>query len=172
VGQFVERLARKARGIVGLGLVGAGVGLLGGGLWGLVTTVLNAGWFWDANYWQFVFSEALNAATFWALPAAFASSGFGLLVAALDGRRSLTELPLWRMTLFGAVGGALFIPAYLLRYMGWEAVASFPLAMLPQVGLFAVMGGGLTASLTVLAKRAQRAELQAVRAVVSLADTS
>lgn len=139
-------------------------------MWGFITTVLDIGWFWDANYWSFVLSEALHSATFWALPAAFASSGFGLLVAALDGRLSLTELPLWRMTLFGAVGGALFIPAYVFVRIGLTAFAPFPLAILPQMGWFALLGGGLTASLTTLAKRAQRAELQTVREVASLAE--
>ena len=164
-----ERLLRKARGIAGLGLVGGAVGLLAGGVLGLVNAVVDMGFYLDAGYWSFLLARAAASATFLALPAAFATASFGLLLGVTDGRRSLLDLPLWRMALLGALGGSLFVPVYVLARVGLSAFAPFPVAALPTIGIFAGLGGVLAASLTAIAKRAHRAELELVEEVRVLA---
>ena len=164
-----ERLFRKARGILGLGVAGAAVGFLGGGLLGFVTTILDVGLFLDAGYWSLLLKSALSSATYFAQPAAFASASFGVLLAVADGRRSLLDLPLWRMALFGALGGGLFIPAYILVRIGPSAFAGFPISIVPTIGLLSGLGGLLAVSLTAIAQRAHRAELRVVHEVEVLA---
>ena len=168
MGGLGERLLRKARGIVGLGLVGAGLGLLGGGVWGLITTLLDVGLFLDAGYWSLLLTRITSTATYFALPAAFTTTSFGLLLAAADGKRALVDLPLWRMALFGALGGALFFPAILFARFGMTVFGNFPISSLPLMGVLASLGGLLTLSLTALAKKAHHAELDVVRDVERL----
>ena len=45
---------------------------------------------------------------------AFTAAGCGVLVAATDATRSIEELPLWRMALFGALAGAVFPPIFVM----------------------------------------------------------
>ena len=169
MGSFAGSLLRKGRGIVGLGVIGGSLGLIGGGFWGLGTAVLELGFFVDAGYWSIVLQRIVGAATYFALPAAFATTSFGVLLGVTDGRRSLTDLPLWRMALLGAVGGGLFVPAYILVRVGLSAFAPFPTTILPLMGLFAGLGGALSVSLTAVAKRAHRAELRLVEEAQLLA---
>ena len=165
MGEFGRSLLRKARGVAGLGVIGGDVGFVGGGIWGLVAGVLDMGFFMDAGYWSFLLARTVESAAYFALPASFAATSFGLLLAIADGRRSLADLPLWRMALFGALGGALFVPALVLVRIGLSAFAPFPVAALPVIGAFAGLGGLLAASLTAVAKRAHQAELRLVEEV-------
>ena len=169
MGGFVGVLLRKARGIAGLGMIGGALGLIGGGLWGLTTAVLELGFFVDAGYWSLLVQRVVGAATYFALPAGFATASFGVLLGVTDGRRSLADLPLWRMALLGAVGGGLFVPTYILVRVGLSPLAPFPTSILPLMGLFAGLGGALTVSLTAVAKRAHRAELRVVEEAQLLA---
>lgn len=90
----------------------------------------------------------------------FTAAGFGLLLTSGDSRRSLQELSLWRMGLFGGLVGASFPPIYVIVQMGLSAYLSAPLSFLPAMGALACVGGVLTSSLVAIAKRANRAELR------------
>lgn len=160
-----RRLLRKARGIAGLGLVGGALGLLCGGIVALGATIVEVGFYVDAGYWSFLLARVMNSAIDWALPAAFTTTSFGVLLAVADGRRTLLDLPLWRMALFGVLGGSLFLPVYLFARFGLTAFTRFPTLPVGTVGLFAAVGGMLTVSFTAIAKRAHRHELQVVREV-------
>lgn len=102
----------------------------------------------------------------WSLLGASIGTGFGALVAVTDAKRSLEELPLWRMGLFGALAGAMFLPAYVLLREGMGPLLD--LGMLPFMGVFGAFGAILSSSMVSLAKDAHRDELSAADEVVAL----
>ncbi len=162
-----EKIRAKIRGLLGLGLVGGVLGLFGGAIWSLVSTLLRLGFFVDSGFWSYVADRVLGAAIIWGMVGVFTGSGFGTLLAVMDSRRSLDELPLWRMALFGAIAGAAFEPVYVLVRFGVGPLLASPLQMLPYMGIFGTLGAMLTSSLVVMAQRVHRAELSAVQEVTA-----
>ena len=158
---LIHSMLRRLRGVVGLGLVAGGIGLFGGAIHGLISTLLGAGFFWDPGYLSFLLRRVAAVAVYWGLPAAFAGTGFGALLALGHGKTALEELPVWRMGLFGAVGGALFIPAYLVSRFGMGVFLDFPLSLVSSMVMLGGLGAVLTSSMVVMAKRARRAEISA-----------
>lgn len=71
MGELLRTLARKARGILGLGIVAGGLGFIFGALGGVVDTMLTLGVFQDPGYWRYLLERALAGATYWGQPAAF-----------------------------------------------------------------------------------------------------
>ena len=163
-----EKIRAKIRGLLGLGLVGGALGLFGGAIWSFVSTLLTLGFFVDAGFWSYVADRVLGAASLWGIVGVFTGTGFGTLLVAMDSKRSLDELPLWRMAIFGAVAGAAFMPAYVLVRFGVGPLLQAPLLMLPSMGVFGTLGAMFTSSLVVMAQRAHRAELTAVQEVAAL----
>lgn len=155
-----RRMARKARGIVGLGLLGAIAGFVLGGVWGVVTALLRSGVVLDPAYLGFLGRMALGNAVGFAMIGAFTTSGFGALVASVDSKRSLEELPLWRMALFGALVAALFPPIFVVGRQGLAGYLEIAASLLPVSGVLGVIGGTAAASLVAVAKRTGRAELR------------
>ena len=70
------------------------------------------------------------------------------------------------MGLFGAIAGAMFLPAYVLVREGMGPLLD-P-GMLPFLGVFGAFGAILSSSMVSLAKDAQREELFAADEVVAL----
>ncbi len=161
---FVHGVFAKLRGVLGLGLIGAGAGLLGAAFGTLVLGLADLGLVIDAGYWAYVMREFAEVAIPWSLLGASVGTGFGALVAVADGKRSLEELPLWRMGLFGALAGAMFLPAYVFFGMGPPP----DLGMIPFIGVFGAFGAMLSSSMVSLAKDAPRDELSATDDVVGL----
>ncbi len=161
---FVHGVFAKLRGVLGLGLIGAGAGLLGAAFGTLVLGLADLGFVIDAGYWAYVMREFAEVAVPWSLLGASVGTGFGALVAVADGKRSLEELPLWRMGLFGALAGAMFLPAYVFFGMGPPP----DLGMIPFIGVFSAFGAMLSSSMVSLAKDAPRDELSATDDVVGL----
>lgn len=149
----------KIRGIIGLGLIGALLGFVGGGLWGLVSSVVRSGFYWDADYARFLMRMATGNAIGFMKIGGFTAAGFGLVLSTVGWQTSLEELSLWRMALLGAFVGASFPPIYAILQMGFsayvETAETFARAML---GL-ACVGAALGTSLVAVAKRANRDEL-------------
>jgi len=168
IGMLGEKIRAKIRGLLGLGLVGGVVGIFGGAIWSLVFTLLSLGFFVDVGFWSHVADRVLGAATLWGIVGVFTGTGFGALLVAMDSKRSLDELPLWRMGLFGAVAGAAFMPVYVLVRFGVGPLLDAPLLLLPYMGVFGTLGAMFTSSLVVMAQRAHRAELTAVQEVAAL----
>ena len=166
---FVHRVLSKVRGVLGLGLIGAGAGLLGAAFGTLVLGLADLGFVIDAGYWAHVMREFAEIAIPWGLLGASIGTGFGALVAVADANRSLEELPLWRMGLFGALAGAMFLPVYVLLREGMGPLLD--LGMLPFMGVFGVFGAILASSMVELAQNAPREELSATDEVVALLES-
>lgn len=173
MGSFIQKVLPKVRGILGLGIIGGGVGLVGGTIFYLVAILFTLGFYIDAEYLSFLVGRVATLATPWGLLGAFAGTGFGALLAATDAKRSLDELPLWRMGLFGAFFGTLFMPLFVFVRFGTGPFLNAPLHMLPSymlpsMGIFGVGGAILSTSMVAMAKKAHRAELAAVEEVAAL----
>ncbi len=140
--------ASKIRGVLGLGVIGAGIGFLLSGTFGFVVLLVERGLPLDL-------ARLATGVVPWTLLGGFTGLGLGVLIAITAASRRLEELPLWKMAVFGALAGALFIPAYYLVVGGWRS------SLLPFVGVTAALGGILSTSMVALAKRAHRNELSA-----------
>jgi hypothetical protein len=157
--ELMKRLAAKVRGLVGLGLLGGAAGFMLGGVWGVVSSALRSGIFLDVGYLRFLLDMAWGNALGFAQVGAFTTAGFGVLVAAIDSRRSLVDLPLWRMGLFGALAGAVFPPLIVVWRIGLAAYLDAAVTLLPVSVAIGLIGGLATASMVAVAKRADRLEL-------------
>ena len=154
-------LEAKLRGIVGLGLIGGVAGFLTGALWGITSSLVRSGIFFDAEYLRFLGRMALGNATGFMLIGASTGAGFATLLAAFDPSRSIDDLPLWRMGLFGALVGAAFPPLYVIAAMGLPGYLASAPTLLPVMGVLAGVGAVFTTSVVAIAKRANRSELSA-----------
>ena len=163
---FVHRALSKLRGVLGLGLIGSGAGLLGAAFGTLILGLADLGFVIDTGYWAYVMREFAEVAIPWSLLGASIGTGFGALVAVTDAKRSLEELPLWRMGLFGALAGAMFLPAYVLLREGMGPLLD--LGMLPFMGVFGAFGAILSSSMVELAQNAPPDALPAADEVVAL----
>ena len=159
--EMMKRLAAKVRGLVGLGLVGGAAGFLLGGVWGVVSSALRSGIFLDLGYLRFLLEMAWGNALGFAQIGAFTAAGFGVLIAVTDSRKSLADLPLWRMGLFGALAGAVFPPLLVVWRIGLTAYLETALSLLPVSIVIGLLGGLATAGMVAAAKSTDRQELPA-----------
>lgn len=157
---MVKRLKAKVRGIVGLGVLGALAGFAVGAIWGVVSSMVRSGVFVDVDYLRFLARMAVGNAIGFMKIGAFTTAGFGVLLAAVDSRRSLDELPLWRMALFGALVGASFPPIYVIGQTGFSAYRAAALSFVPVMGALGLAGAVVASSMVAIAKRANRRELE------------
>ena len=163
---LIRRVLTKARGVLGLGLIGAAVGLLGGAVVGLLSLLIETGFPTGIEHWGVLLRGALVNAATWSGLGAFTGIGFGALMAVTDGKRSLEELSQWKMGLLGAVAGGLFLP---LREIYENVLTVAELAqLLPSIGILGAFGAALGSSMVALAKRAHRVEVAAVEEVMVL----
>ena len=170
--ELLRTLARKARGILGLGIVAGSLGIVGGALGGVVDAILTVGVFPDAGYWQYLLDRAFRGALYWGQPAAFIGLGVGTVLGVAGRRLTLAELRWPWMALVGAIVGALFIPTYLVTTFGLSVILDFPWSLLPISAGLSMTGAALSAGLTIVAQRAERRELRVVEDVAALAADS
>ena len=147
------------------------LGVAGGALWTVGTTLLRLGVFVDGGFWWHVGADVLGGATLWGLLGAFTATSFGSFLAIADSKRSLDQLPLWRMAVFGAVAGAAFMPALVAIRVGLPTLFDAAHTMLPTMGLLGTVGAAFTTSLVAIAQRAHRAELAVVEETHALMDS-
>lgn len=158
----IGRLRSRLRGLLGLGSLGGLLGALGGAVWTLGANLLDLGVFFDSGFWLYVASNVMGAAALWGLLGSFTATAFGSLLVLSDSRRSLDQLPLWRMAVLGAVAGAAFWPTFVAVRFGVATVINAAPTLLPTMGLLGTFGAAFTTSLVVIAQRAHRAELAVV----------
>lgn len=157
---MISSLGARLRGLLGLGVLGGLLGFVGGLLWTLGVSLFGLGGF--AGGWVAVASQLTGAATLWGLLGAFTATAFGTLLMFSDSKRSLDQLPLWRMAVLGALAGAAFLPAFVTIRFGVAFFMDAAHTLLPTMGLLATFGAAFTTSLVVMAQRAHRAELDVV----------
>jgi hypothetical protein len=162
---------RKVRGVLGLGVIGAAIGFVAGPIGDILLRLAFMalqGVPDVPNLWSPILSGAVSAAVDWSLLGAFTGIGFGTMLALTDGRRTLDQLPQWRMGLFGGIAGALFLGAYVLVQGEWR-LALGP-SFFAAVGVASALGAGLTTSIVALAKRARRQEMAAIENLRALSE--
>ena len=156
-------LRTKVRGILGLGIVGGFAGFVGGAIWGVASSIFRSGIFFDPEYVRFLFRMALGNAMGFMMIGAFTTTGFAALLAAADSKRSLDELPLWRMGLFGGLVAAAFPAVFMIARFGISAYVDAALSLVPVMAALGLAGGVLTSSMVAVAKRSSREELPAAQ---------
>jgi hypothetical protein len=107
----VKRFLRIIRGVVGTGLTWAvgWAGLFGVVLLGMASFGLLEGW--DLGY---TLASLLKVGG-----AGFAAGGaFGVVLSSLEGGKKLKDLSLWRIALWGGVGGLVFAAVLGPQYLG------------------------------------------------------
>ena len=157
---FLEGLKKKARGVVGLGLLGGAGGAVVGAVLGVVRAVALSGLFADPEYLRYVLRMVLGNAVGFGMMGAFTTAGFGVLLAAADRKHTLDELPLWRMGVFGGLVAATFPPLFVIATAGPGVYLDVAPALLPVSAALALAGGTATAGLVAIAKRAARREVE------------
>ena len=93
-----DRVWTKVRGLLGLGAVGGVAGAVGGALLSVGGGLLGL---WGGVQWGSVLELALGGAFFTSIGAMV----FGGALVALESRKSVEELPIWRMAAFGVLIG-------------------------------------------------------------------
>jgi predicted Na+-dependent transporter len=89
-------------------------------------------------------------------------AGFGTLLAAMESKKSLEQLPIWRMGLYGFLAGAALMPIGVYLKYGLEIFWEIAPEILGGMGLLGALGGGLGAAMVTLAKKSHEAELAAI----------
>jgi len=134
---------RKLRGIIGTGLTWAlGWGVLFGGLWVALGSPLGA---------------VLEAVAGGAFLGAFAGGSFAVILSIAERRRTLEELSLRRVALWGGIGGMALIlvlsPLALIRLLDAGLPISAMLQFVIPLGISGVLGAGFATGSVALAKR-------------------
>jgi hypothetical protein len=156
----VRRILTKARGVLGLGLVGTAVGFFCGSGVTLLLLLNEVGFPADIEALSTLLRRVLRLGINWSGVGLFTGTGFGALIAVTSGKRSIEELREWKMGLFGAVAGAAFFP---LREIIENVLTTAELVYLaPSIAVLGVCGAALGSSVVALAKRAHRSEMAAV----------
>jgi len=146
----------KARAVLSLALVGAGIGLVVAPLAGILSQmywlqceVPPFGW----GYWRYALFDAIPyAAKDWALLGGFTGGSFGTLLLATREKRCPEELPALRVGAFGGLAGATFLPVQS-ALVGYPTWVGYPEGFMPLV-VTGFLGAGLTTFMVSLAKRA------------------
>lgn len=156
----MRQLLRKLRGLLGFGLtwgvawgaVGAGIGtvigILNPGAWALSNPILE--WGLGMGMYGFV-----------------SGAGFGKLLALVEGRRTLEELSLKRIALWGLLGGVVVPPIF--GVLGFFTVGTTLAEVIGAMVVTGVLGGSSAAGTVAIA---QRSELPPPDDRASIADTS
>jgi len=159
---LMKRIVGKLRGLLGLGAIGGVAGFVGGTLWAGTLNLLGLAF---PTLWDVV---GLGGGA--GLSGAACGIGFGTLLIALESKKTLEDLPLWRMGLLGAAAGALVPTVYMLATSGLFHFVNAPQIVVSVVGYGAALGGLLSSTMVGLAKRAQQAQLASPDEAVGLLD--
>jgi len=140
---------RKLRGILGTGLTwAAGWGALFGGMWAALGSP---------------FGAVLEAVAGGAFLGAFAGGSFAVILSIAERRRTLGELSLRRVALWGGIGGMTLIlllsPLALFRLLEAGLPISAMLQFLIPLGISGALGAGFASGSVALAKREGRKEI-------------
>lgn len=154
-------LARTLRGLLGVTGLGGAAGALVGAFLASARGLVGwgAAWAWP---------DVIGVATGGFLYGATCGLGFGLALLAVDSKRSLRELPLWRMAALGALLGAGVPVVFMLLTSGLDHFLYAPGIVASVTTQGAVLGGLVASSMVALAQRADRAELAQVDEVIAL----
>lgn len=152
----MSRWTQRLRGLLGLGAIGGLTGALLGSMWGVAARLLGL----DPAP---LLEQVVNFGLLGLISGSWCAAGFGALLATLDGRKSLDQLPLWRMALFGAAVGAALPLLFIFGTSGLVNFTALPGVVAGIVGTGALLGGGLATGLVGAAKRAHRREMGLVR---------
>ena len=135
MGEFLRRLKAAA----GLGILWSAASFVVGAVAGLVFGGMGLS-----------FDAALQSAMQYAAFGLFAGTGFAAILAAVEGRKTLEGLSVSRIALLGAVAGLSF-PLIIALIEGGASLAILR-AMLPVLGVTAVLGAGLSTATVLLAR--------------------
>jgi hypothetical protein len=140
----MKGLLRKLRGIVGTGLTWAvGWGALFGGMFAILGSPLGA---------------VLEATMGGAFLGAFAGGSFAVILSIAEGRRTLRELSLRRVAIWGGIGGMALIlavsPLTLARIIAAGLPLSTMLTLLIPLGISGILGASFASGSVALARRA------------------
>ena len=139
---------RKLRGLTVLTSIGGLLGGLAGGAMVAVSAIRDGS--------TLLIGEILTGAGIFAGFSAIATAGVGVLLVTVASGRRLSELPVGKAGLVGALLGAAGPTVFLLVSGGW----GLPLALFARIGLqFGFVGGLLGAGLVAVAKRADAKSL-------------
>ncbi len=155
----VESWGRRLRGLAGLSTVGGFISGIVGAVSMIGLGINNFGFSLDPVVWRMILEGSVMAGTTFFVAGAVTTAGFASWLAATSGRRSLQELPLWQMSLMGAVVAALIPAGLLVSSGGFGSLWAVGTRILPLTAVFAACGGLLSSTLVGIAKRADRKEL-------------
>ncbi len=143
---MIERLMRRLRGLVGVGLtwgtlwgaIGAGIGFVLGRLDPLLWTLDNPVTLWGLGMAAYGFVSGV---------------GFGTLLMLREGSKRLGELSLGRVALWGVLGSA----AVPLLFLGFFQAGTTVVDILGAMGVTALLGGVFAPGAVAIARRAELA---------------
>ena len=156
------KLMRRLRGLLGVGVtwgtlwagIGAGIGLLVGmaspEVWGWTNPILD-------------YAIGIGVYGF------FSGVGFGTLLSIGEGRRTLLELSLLKVGVFGVLGAVLIPLAF--GMLGTFAAGTTVVDILEAVLLTGVLGGTFAAESVVIARKAELREMEEHRALAAAGDS-
>jgi len=156
---MLRGFGRKARGILGLGVVGGTIAALGGMVLNLLTSLGRFGLLLEPGFLQYLAQSTANAGMTFFLVGSTVSAGFGTLLAVTSRDRAIGELPLWQMAALGAVVAGATPAAFMLAVGGWGMVVAAGTGLLSSSVTFAGFGGLLASGLVAAAKSAARREV-------------
>ena len=141
----MNKLFRRLRGLLG-------VGVMWGAMWAVVGAIIGVvapeSWTWA--------HPILDVAIGMGAYGVISGIGFGALLSLSEGRRTLGDLSLQRVALWGVLGGAAVPPIFGL--LGTFPVGTTLMDVIGAVGVTAFLGGTFASSSVAMARRA---ELQA-----------
>jgi hypothetical protein len=163
VPRFMKRILTKCRGILGLAMIAGGAGLMIGALWTLAALRLRYGFFPDLTNWFFLTGDFFPKVLEWGIRSAMSGAAFGGVLAVVEPRTVLSQLPAWRVGFYGGVVGLSLVEGTLLlrALTGPLVFSEAVLATLPAAGIFGVLGALLATSTVAIAKRVERGEIEA-----------
>lgn len=153
-------VVEKVRGLAGLSTIGAVAGFIGGVVLAGAQKLMGVGF----PAW----ADVIGLGEGGAIAGGACAFGLGVVLATVESKKSLEELPLWRMAALGAGLGVVLPVGFLLVTSGTIHFLGAPGIVLTVVGSGALLGGALSTSLVALAQRAHRTELAAVEEVGAL----
>ena len=138
-------LIRRIRGLAGVGITwGALWGVIGGGI-GLAIGILSPGaWDWTNPILDWAFGMGLYGAV--------SGVGFATLLSLGEGRKTLFDLSLRRVALWGVLGSAA-VPL-LFNAMGYFAAGTTVAEILGAIAVTGVLGGTFAPGAVAIARRA------------------
>jgi len=156
---MLRAFGRKARGILGLGVVGGTIAAVGGVVLTVVTSLGRFGLLLEPGFLEYLARSTASAGLTFFLVGSTVSAGFGTLLAVTTRERALADLPLWQMAALGAVVAGFTPAAFVLAFGGWGTLVASGAGLLSSSVTFAGFGGLLTSGLVAAAKSAERREV-------------